>query len=90
MAAEVSRVEGPGEGRPQVVNSDPVVTAAAGSQANRAAPKYPKTKKVNGEWERMGKGILPCNDKKIILLHIAPIMWHVALVCLLAFMANVY
>ncbi|XP_070586598.1 histone-lysine N-methyltransferase SETD5-like isoform X2 [Erythrolamprus reginae] len=50
-AAEVSRVEGPGEGRPQVVNSDPVVTAAAGSQANRAAPKYPKTKKyLVTEW----------------------------------------
>uniref|UniRef100_A0A8C5SE20 SET domain containing 5 n=1 Tax=Laticauda laticaudata TaxID=8630 RepID=A0A8C5SE20_LATLA len=51
VAAEVSRVEGPGEGRPQVVNSDPVVTAAAGSQANRAAPKYPKTKKyLVTEW----------------------------------------
>uniref|UniRef100_A0A8C6X0R7 SET domain containing 5 n=1 Tax=Naja naja TaxID=35670 RepID=A0A8C6X0R7_NAJNA len=50
-AVEVSRVEGPGEGRPQVVNSDPVVTAAAGSQANRAAPKYPKTKKyLVTEW----------------------------------------
>ncbi|XP_070594129.1 histone-lysine N-methyltransferase SETD5-like isoform X2 [Erythrolamprus reginae] len=50
-AAEVSRVEGPGEGRPQVVNCDPVVTAAAGSQANRAAPKYPKTKKyLVTEW----------------------------------------
>lgn len=50
--AEVSGVEGPGEGRPPVVNSDPVVTAASGSQASRAAPKYPKTKKVT--WN--GKG----------------------------------
>ncbi|XP_063147450.1 histone-lysine N-methyltransferase SETD5 isoform X3 [Candoia aspera] len=51
VAAEVSRVEGPGEGRQQVVNSDPVVTAPAGSQANRATPKYPKTKKyLVTEW----------------------------------------
>lgn len=49
-AAEVSSVEGPGEGK-QLVGSDPAVAAAAGPQASRVALKYPKTKKVNGTVE---------------------------------------
>ncbi|XP_044308070.1 histone-lysine N-methyltransferase SETD5 isoform X2 [Varanus komodoensis] len=49
-AAEVSSVEGQGEGK-QSMGSDPAVTAVAGSQATRAALKYPKTKKyLVTEW----------------------------------------
>uniref|UniRef100_A0A8C6IUC8 Uncharacterized protein n=1 Tax=Melopsittacus undulatus TaxID=13146 RepID=A0A8C6IUC8_MELUD len=48
--ADVSNVEGPGEGR-QLTGSDPAATLAAGSQSNRAAVKYPKTKKyLVTEW----------------------------------------
>lgn len=43
---DVSNVEGPGEGR-QLTGSDPTAVLAAGSQSNRTAVKYPKTKKVN-------------------------------------------
>lgn len=43
---DVSNVEGPGEGR-QLTGSDPTAILATGSQSNRAAVKYPKTKKVN-------------------------------------------
>uniref|UniRef100_A0A8B9C9M5 SET domain containing 5 n=1 Tax=Anser brachyrhynchus TaxID=132585 RepID=A0A8B9C9M5_9AVES len=47
---DISNVEGPGEGR-QSVGSDPTVIVAAGSQSNRAAVKYPKTKKyLVTEW----------------------------------------
>lgn len=42
---DISNIEGPGEGR-QLVGSDPTVIMAVGSQSNRAAVKYPKTKKV--------------------------------------------
>ncbi|CAI5767711.1 histone-lysine N-methyltransferase SETD5 isoform X1 [Podarcis lilfordi] len=50
MAAEVSSVEGPGEGK-QLMGSDPAVAAVAGTQASRAALKYPKTKKyLVTEW----------------------------------------
>jgi len=45
-ATDVNNVEGPGEGR-QLTGSDPTAILAAGSQSNRAAIKYPKTKKVN-------------------------------------------
>ncbi|XP_010135623.1 PREDICTED: SET domain-containing protein 5 isoform X2 [Buceros rhinoceros silvestris] len=49
-ATDVSNVEGPGEGR-QLAGSDPSATLAAGSQSNRAAVKYPKTKKyLVTEW----------------------------------------
>ncbi|XP_009862936.1 PREDICTED: SET domain-containing protein 5 isoform X2 [Apaloderma vittatum] len=49
-AADVSNVEGPGEGR-QLMGSDPAAVLAAGSQSNRAAVKYPKTKKyLVTEW----------------------------------------
>nr|XP_020664489.1 SET domain-containing protein 5 isoform X1 [Pogona vitticeps] len=49
-AAEVSNVEGPGEGK-QLVGSDPAVAAAVGPQASRVALKYPKTKKyLVTEW----------------------------------------
>ncbi|XP_008937842.1 PREDICTED: SET domain-containing protein 5 isoform X2 [Merops nubicus] len=49
-AADVSSVEGPGEGR-QLTGSDPTAILAAGSQSNRAAVKYPKTKKyLVTEW----------------------------------------
>ncbi|KAM6413803.1 histone-lysine N-methyltransferase SETD5 [Rhynochetos jubatus] len=49
-AADVSSVEGPGEGR-QSAGSDPTAVLAAGSQSNRAALKYPKTKKyLVTEW----------------------------------------
>ncbi|XP_062490101.1 histone-lysine N-methyltransferase SETD5 isoform X1 [Pezoporus occidentalis] len=48
--ADVNNVEGPGEGR-QLTGSDPAATLAAGSQSNRAAVKYPKTKKyLVTEW----------------------------------------
>ncbi|KAM8995136.1 histone-lysine N-methyltransferase SETD5 isoform 2-T2 [Ara ararauna] len=48
--ADVSNVEGPGEGR-QLTGSDPAAILAAGSQSNRAAVKYPKTKKyLVTEW----------------------------------------
>uniref|UniRef100_A0A8B9GI11 SET domain containing 5 n=1 Tax=Amazona collaria TaxID=241587 RepID=A0A8B9GI11_9PSIT len=48
--ADVSNVEGPGEGR-QLTGSDPAAIVAAGSQSNRAAVKYPKTKKyLVTEW----------------------------------------
>ncbi|XP_010166780.1 histone-lysine N-methyltransferase SETD5 isoform X2 [Antrostomus carolinensis] len=47
---DVSNVEGPGEGR-QLPGSDPTAILAAGSQSNRAAVKYPKTKKyLVTEW----------------------------------------
>ncbi|KAJ7406879.1 hypothetical protein WISP_130303 [Willisornis vidua] len=47
---DVSNVEGPGEGR-QLTGSDPTAVLAAGSQSNRAAVKYPKTKKyLVTEW----------------------------------------
>uniref|UniRef100_A0A8C0AYA7 SET domain containing 5 n=1 Tax=Buteo japonicus TaxID=224669 RepID=A0A8C0AYA7_9AVES len=47
---DVSNVEGPGEGR-QLMGSDPTAILAAGSQSNRAAVKYPKTKKyLVTEW----------------------------------------
>ncbi|KAJ7400937.1 hypothetical protein BTVI_100631 [Pitangus sulphuratus] len=47
---DVSSVEGPGEGR-QLTGSDPAAVLAAGSQSNRAAVKYPKTKKyLVTEW----------------------------------------
>nr|XP_009508261.1 PREDICTED: SET domain-containing protein 5 isoform X2 [Phalacrocorax carbo] len=47
---DVSNVEGPGEGR-QLAGSDPAAILAAGSQSNRAAVKYPKTKKyLVTEW----------------------------------------
>ncbi|NXF78231.1 SETD5 protein, partial [Sclerurus mexicanus] len=47
---DVSTVEGPGEGR-QLAGSDPTAVLAAGSQSNRAAVKYPKTKKyLVTEW----------------------------------------
>ncbi|KFO95346.1 SET domain-containing protein 5, partial [Calypte anna] len=47
---DVSNVEGPGEGR-QLTGSDPTVILAAGSLSNRAAVKYPKTKKyLVTEW----------------------------------------
>ncbi|NXS47197.1 SETD5 protein, partial [Balaeniceps rex] len=49
-ATDVSNVEGPGEGR-QLTGSDPTAILAAGSQSNRAAVKYPKTKKyLVTEW----------------------------------------
>ncbi|XP_066473018.1 histone-lysine N-methyltransferase SETD5 isoform X2 [Tiliqua scincoides] len=49
-AAEVSSIEGPGEGK-QLMGSDPAVVAVAGSQASRASLKYPKTKKyLVTEW----------------------------------------
>ncbi|XP_064930700.1 histone-lysine N-methyltransferase SETD5 isoform X2 [Columba livia] len=49
-ATDVSNVEGPGEGR-QLTGSDPTAVLAAGSQTNRAAVKYPKTKKyLVTEW----------------------------------------
>ncbi|XP_009693534.1 PREDICTED: SET domain-containing protein 5 isoform X2 [Cariama cristata] len=49
-ATDVSNVEGPGEGR-QLTGSDPTAILAAGSQSNRAALKYPKTKKyLVTEW----------------------------------------
>lgn len=44
---EVSSIESQGEGK-QLVGSDPAVVTIVGSQANRAALKYPKTKKVSG------------------------------------------
>ncbi|XP_062441307.1 histone-lysine N-methyltransferase SETD5 isoform X4 [Rhea pennata] len=48
--ADVSNVEGPGEGK-QLTGSDPTVILAAGSQSNRATVKYPKTKKyLVTEW----------------------------------------
>ncbi|NXA76515.1 SETD5 protein, partial [Thryothorus ludovicianus] len=47
---DVSNVEGPGEGR-QLTGSDPTAVLATGSQSNRAAVKYPKTKKyLVTEW----------------------------------------
>uniref|UniRef100_A0A8C3UQG7 SET domain containing 5 n=1 Tax=Catharus ustulatus TaxID=91951 RepID=A0A8C3UQG7_CATUS len=47
---DVSNVEGPGEGR-QLTGSDPTAILATGSQSNRAAVKYPKTKKyLVTEW----------------------------------------
>uniref|UniRef100_A0A8C9GEA3 SET domain containing 5 n=1 Tax=Pavo cristatus TaxID=9049 RepID=A0A8C9GEA3_PAVCR len=47
---DVTSVEGPGEGR-QLMGSDPTVILAAGSQSNRTAVKYPKTKKyLVTEW----------------------------------------
>uniref|UniRef100_A0A8U7MBB0 SET domain containing 5 n=1 Tax=Corvus moneduloides TaxID=1196302 RepID=A0A8U7MBB0_CORMO len=47
---DVSTVEGPGEGR-QLTGSDPTAILATGSQSNRAAVKYPKTKKyLVTEW----------------------------------------
>ncbi|KAF4789456.1 hypothetical protein TURU_150716 [Turdus rufiventris] len=47
---DVSNVEGPGEGR-QLTGSDPTAIMATGSQSNRAAVKYPKTKKyLVTEW----------------------------------------
>ncbi|XP_061474895.1 histone-lysine N-methyltransferase SETD5 isoform X3 [Rhineura floridana] len=50
MAAEASSVEGAGEGK-QPMGSDPAVAAVAGVQTNRAALKYPKTKKyLVTEW----------------------------------------
>ncbi|XP_054243562.1 histone-lysine N-methyltransferase SETD5 [Indicator indicator] len=49
-ATDVSNIEGPGEGR-QLTGSDPTASLAAGSQSNRAAVKYPKTKKyLVTEW----------------------------------------
>ncbi|KFP44140.1 SET domain-containing protein 5, partial [Chlamydotis macqueenii] len=49
-ATDVSNAEGPGEGR-QLAGSDPTAILAAGSQSNRAAVKYPKTKKyLVTEW----------------------------------------
>ncbi|XP_054831803.1 histone-lysine N-methyltransferase SETD5 isoform X2 [Eublepharis macularius] len=49
-AAEVSSIEGPGEGK-QLTGSDPAVAPVAGSQTNRATVKYPKTKKyLVTEW----------------------------------------
>ncbi|NXR07402.1 SETD5 protein, partial [Semnornis frantzii] len=49
-ATDVSNAEGPGEGR-QLTGSDPTAVLAAGSQSNRAAVKYPKTKKyLVTEW----------------------------------------
>nr|XP_009933434.1 PREDICTED: SET domain-containing protein 5 isoform X2 [Opisthocomus hoazin] len=49
-ATDVNNVEGPGEGR-QLTGSDPTAILAAGSQSNRAAIKYPKTKKyLVTEW----------------------------------------
>ncbi|XP_009997599.1 PREDICTED: SET domain-containing protein 5 isoform X1 [Chaetura pelagica] len=49
-ATDVSNAEGPGEGR-QMAGSDPTAVLAAGSQSNRAAVKYPKTKKyLVTEW----------------------------------------
>ncbi|NXS56214.1 SETD5 protein, partial [Brachypteracias leptosomus] len=49
-STDVSNVEGPGEGR-QLTGSDPAAVLAAGSQSNRAAVKYPKTKKyLVTEW----------------------------------------
>ncbi|NXD37786.1 SETD5 protein, partial [Copsychus sechellarum] len=49
-ATDVSNVEGPGEGR-QLTGSDPTAILATGSQSNRAAVKYPKTKKyLVTEW----------------------------------------
>ncbi|KFP86389.1 SET domain-containing protein 5, partial [Acanthisitta chloris] len=47
---DISNVEGPGEGR-QLTGSDPTAILAAGAQSNRAAVKYPKTKKyLVTEW----------------------------------------
>ncbi|NXO61840.1 SETD5 protein, partial [Phainopepla nitens] len=47
---DVSNVEGPGEGR-QLTGSDPTAILTTGSQSNRAAVKYPKTKKyLVTEW----------------------------------------
>ncbi|RMB98910.1 hypothetical protein DUI87_24455 [Hirundo rustica rustica] len=47
---DVSNMEGPGEGR-QLTGSDPTAVLATGSQSNRAAVKYPKTKKyLVTEW----------------------------------------
>lgn len=45
---EAGSIDSSGENR-QLTGSDPIVVSVAGSHINRAASKYPKTKKVGHE-----------------------------------------
>lgn len=47
--AEAGSIDSSGENR-QLTGSEPIVVSVAGSHINRAASKYPKTKKVGHEY----------------------------------------